>query len=235
MPVPDFGGLPPYADFNDVTSKLNELVQQLKQLLLNLDTLNIRSLHAKVIEAGTITADKMNVNELSAISANLGHITAGLIESIEIYGSYIATRRNAYPRAEMSSQSDLFGAYRDPNNSVVIQADYQGAPSFVFTTNGIFKARISTLPGTLLIDAQDHMEINVLNGGDLVLPSFGHILGSNGSNLGLELDRKARAGISTGGSGSHNHGIPDGTVLMVQGGGTVTYRVAGNHTHEQTS
>lgn len=110
-PVPDFGGLPPYANFDDVTIKVNDLVQRLRQLLLNLDTLNIRSLNAKVIEAGTITADKMNVNELSAISANLGHITAGLIESVEIYGSYIATRYNSYPRAELDSTENLFGAY----------------------------------------------------------------------------------------------------------------------------
>jgi hypothetical protein len=130
MPVPDFSGLPPFADFNDVTIKINDLVQRLRQLLLTLDTLNIRSLHAKVIEAGTITgdkiqantitADKIEVNELSAISANLGHITAGLIESIEIFGSFISTNRYGYPKVELSNTEDMIGAYKSSDNAIQI-------------------------------------------------------------------------------------------------------------------
>lgn len=127
MPVPDISGLPPFADFNDVTVKINDLVQRLRQLLLTLDTLNIRSLHAKVIEAETITGDKIQANtitaakmlvdELSAISADLGKITAG-----EIYGTYIATRENAFPRAEMSAMDNLFKAMQNANSYVSIDA-----------------------------------------------------------------------------------------------------------------
>jgi hypothetical protein len=169
MPVPDISGLPPFADFNDVTTKLNDLVQRLRQLLLNLDTLNIRELNAQKLVAGSITgdkieansinaghiqanavtADKIDVNELSAISANLGHIVAGLIESVEIYGSYIATRNGGFPRAELSSDQNLFGAFKDANNHITIEPDYGGSPSVRFTQNGQFKGRINLLLGYL--------------------------------------------------------------------------------------
>ncbi|WP_339283662.1 hypothetical protein [Paenibacillus sp. FSL R5-0486] len=254
MPVPDFGGLPPYANFEDVTNKVNDLVQRLRQLLLNLDTLNIKSLNAEVIVAGTITgdkiqantitgdkvqantitADKLLVNELSAISANLGHIVAGLIESVEIYGSYISTNKTGYPKAEMSNTNDLFATYLDANNYLLIQADYSGAPSLVLVQGGVVKYRLSALLGTPLIDATGGMEINVI-GGKLNLPKFTDILSSDGYNLGVELDEKAVAGISTEPSGAHNHGIPDGTQFKDVNGVTWTYRVAGTHTHEQTS
>lgn len=243
-PVPDFGGLPPYANFDDVTIKVNDLVQRLRQLLLNLDTLNIRSLNAKVIEAGTITADKMNVNELSAISANLGHITAGLIESVEIYGSYIATRYNSYPRAEMSSDNNLFGAFNDENNSIQIEADYAGAPAFRFIQNGQIKGNMHMVYGDIAIEGLSGVTLRSTGGsnikldvgsGYLSVPSFSKIVSDNGYNLAVELDGKATAGVSTNLSGSHNHGIPDGTVLRTADGGTVTFSAAPQHSHTQNS
>jgi len=36
---------------------------------------------------------------------------------------------------------------------------------------------------------------------------------------------------STGSVGTHNHGIPDGTVLVKDGGGTVTFSASGSHSH----
>ncbi|KKO51156.1 hypothetical protein [Paenibacillus sp. DMB20] len=164
MPVPDIAGLPPFADFNDVTTKIDDLVQRLRQLLLNLDTLNIRELHASKlvaqsitgdkieansisanhiqanaitadkIEAGAVTADKIDVNELSAITANLGHITAGLIESVEIFGSYIATSKS-YPKAELDSTDNLIGAYATLDNYIQIYTPNSGfSPTIKFGT-----------------------------------------------------------------------------------------------------
>lgn len=221
---------------NDYVKKLANTVAAIRndlEFMLNghLDANNIRanSIETKNLKAGAVTADKIHVDELSAISANVGKVTSG-----EIYGNYIATRENAYPRAEMSNTEDLFGAYKDANNGVTIEADYGGAPSQVFITQGILKARISTLLGTLLIDAIDRAEINVTNNGNLVLPPFSRVIG-NGKNLGAELDDKALAGISTNPSGGHNHGIPDGTVLQKADGGTVTFYAAPTHTHQQTN
>ncbi len=77
MPVPTFVGLPPKPTYEEIANKVNTLVGELQNLLLSLDTLNIIELDAQVILANTITADKLNVTQLSAITANLGTVTAG--------------------------------------------------------------------------------------------------------------------------------------------------------------
>ncbi|MNV26383.1 hypothetical protein D3C71_1175030 [compost metagenome] len=53
------------------------------------------------------------------------------------------------------------------------------------------------------------------------------------SGLSTALSSKASKGSSTQPTtaGAHNHGIPDGTVLMVQGGGTVTWSAYSGFTH----
>ena len=217
------------------------LTEELTYLLNNLDTRNVNELNAEVIMANTITADKMNVNELSAITANLGHIISGLIESVEIYGSYIATRKDAFPRAEMSSRNDLFGAFRDAYNSIRIEADYYGVPSLNIIQNGNVVGRINAVTGSLelnaigLLDIFASSNINLSPSGNLRIPPFTRVVSSNGYNLGAELDDKAVAGISTNPSGGHNHGIPDGTVLRTADGGTVTFFAAQQHTHQQTN
>ncbi|KQY87082.1 hypothetical protein ASD24_26770 [Paenibacillus sp. Root52] len=109
------------------------------------------------LQAGAVTADKITVNQLSAISANLGHIVAGLIESIEIYGSYIATRRNAYPRCEMSATGNVFGAFRDANNHVVIEPDYGGSPALRFTVAGTPRGRIHNLLGYPIFESDSSL------------------------------------------------------------------------------
>ncbi|MGG3282735.1 hypothetical protein [Paenibacillus solani] len=231
----------------DLANTVAKMAKDLEFLVNgNLDANNIRansietknlkanSITADKIQAGAITAEKIDVNELSAISANLGHITAGLIEAVQIFGSYISTNRYGYPRAVMSSDNDVFGVYKDANNNITMEADYGGAPAQIYTSQGMTKARISTLLGTMLIDAINQMEINVTNNGYLILPSFSRILG-NGRNLGAELEDKALAGISTNPSGSHNHGIPDFTQFKDVNGVIHTFRAAGTHTHEQTN
>jgi hypothetical protein len=121
------------------------LTEELTYLLNNLDTRNVNELNAEVItagsitadkiQAGSITADKMDVNELSAISANLGHIIAGLIESVEIYGSYIATRRTGYPRAEMSNIDNMFSASQSSTSNIKIEAAGRQASSPEISVN----------------------------------------------------------------------------------------------------
>ncbi|GAA0382700.1 hypothetical protein [Paenibacillus motobuensis] len=96
------------------------------------------SITTEKLQAGSVTADKIMVNELSAISANLGHIIAGLIESVEIYGSYIATRRGGYPRAEMSQTEDMFSTYASPSSYVKMAAvgTANGSPQLTLSGGG---------------------------------------------------------------------------------------------------
>lgn len=197
MGVPSFGGLPPYPDFNDVTNKINELVQELKQLLLNLDTLNIRSLHAKVIEAETITSDKIQANaitsekieagsvvaekidvdELSAITANLGHIISGLIESIEIYGSYISTNRTGYPKAEMSNTDNMFNVWASEGKGIQMKAFKSGSP-YVDYVDGSKTASVYYSGGSGL-------NLITPSGDDITLNPSGDVHLSPGGNVSV--------------------------------------------------
>jgi hypothetical protein len=163
MPTPQFPGVPNYDPNKSVEDNVKILSDHLigfarymNWLMLSLDTLNINRLDAKVIIANTITAEKMNVDELSAISANLGEITAGIIRGIQIFGSYIATRDNAYPRAEMSNEGDLFGVYTSPTVYTRMSQSIMGSPGTVYsdgTTTGIIATSIF---GNYLVINSDH-------------------------------------------------------------------------------
>ncbi|MCY9543719.1 hypothetical protein M5X00_30010 [Paenibacillus alvei] len=104
----------------------------------SIETRNLKanSITTDKIQAGSVIAEKINVGELSAISANLGHIVAGLIESIQIYGSLIATRRDGYPRCEMSNTENMFAAYGGNGRAIKMQAyGSLGVPLLTFTFN----------------------------------------------------------------------------------------------------
>lgn len=124
MAIPTITGLGPDPSFEDVTLKINSLVNELRNTLLTLDTINVLELNAEVITANTVTADKMNVNQLSAISANLGHIIAGVVESIQmissiITGSLIQTSpEGVFPRIELASSNRVFRVQGSPDDDL---------------------------------------------------------------------------------------------------------------------
>lgn len=116
-------------------AELREYIKYLANIVAmlgkNLDYIINGNLDANNIRANSITANKLNVDELSAISANLGHITAGLIEAVQIFGSYIATS-TGYPRVELSSSGNLFGAFASPTSFVTVTPAAYGSPSLRF-------------------------------------------------------------------------------------------------------
>ncbi|KAA8747100.1 hypothetical protein [Paenibacillus sp. UASWS1643] len=61
MPIPDLSGVPPWASFDDHQSKLNDIVAKYNNLLVNLDSLNVVSLTADHIDAGTIDANVVTI------------------------------------------------------------------------------------------------------------------------------------------------------------------------------
>lgn len=103
---------------------LEEAFEQLAKLQKTLRYLLNGNLDFENIRAKGIIAETIDVNELSAISANLGHIIAGLIESVEIYGSFIATSKDSFPRAEMSSTNKMFKVMQSLNNYAEFTANY---------------------------------------------------------------------------------------------------------------
>src|SRR5690606_12115391 len=169
MPVPTFTKMGPYPEFQDVVNKLNQMVGELQNLMVSLDTLNIIKLNAKVIEANTITADKMSVTELSAISANLGHITAGLIEAVQIFGSYIATSpTGVYPRVEFSSTSRILKAETAPNKYMQIEALGGSGSSALTLVDNLLRAFFQAAAGQLFIGT-------VAGSGSITIGSGNHL------------------------------------------------------------
>lgn len=154
-------------------------------------------------------------------------------------GALIQSADGTYPRIVMDPDSDLFGAYATALRSIVIGANLSGYPYLEFTDAGSnINFGYSTGAG-----------LNISSGGDLDLrprdlylyptllthvPNWGTVR-SDGQSETLQdaLDEKATAGISTSLSGSANGGIPIGTVLMVSGGGTVTWNGIPTHSHAQ--
>jgi hypothetical protein len=207
----------PYPEFQDVVNKVNTLVAELQNLMVSLDTLNIIKLNAKVIEAGTVTAEKMNVDELSAISANLGHITAGLVEAIEIFGSYIATAAiGVYPRIELSSLSKLLKAELDADNRIELLANLVGSPAFNFITE-LMVGRLFAADSTLALISNEFLQ---LEGDEVYITSdTGYVnfqswakLKNTTSSTTLQQALDAKANSFAGYSGSFNTGAQVVTV-----------------------
>lgn len=196
MPTPQFslpGGDSPEA-LRDYIIKLQ---RDLQYLLVNLDDLNISRLNASVIIANTITADKMDVTELSAISANLGTITAGLMQAVTIIGSYIATANGTYPRVELDSVSNFLAALASATDKLTISPSSGGVPGVVFQ---------SLLYGGVIQLFSNQFQILSTSGTDLIVGASGGALSLSGSSVS----------ISTGASGSFT--TVDGKTVTVTNG-----------------
>jgi hypothetical protein len=159
-----------------------------------------------------------------------------------------------YPKVVLDPNGDLIGAYTSATTSIVIHAfnGGTGAP-YLEWTNGSLNVSIDLTSGVFTIGGNSDAELRFpsgdldLKGRDnfLYADNFTHVPDWNqlkddnsGNTLQDELDTKATVGnpTSSNGGGSFNGGIPPGTVLMVSGGGTVTWSgiTIPNHSHTQT-
>jgi hypothetical protein len=144
-------------------------LKELEWLLTgNLDVKNIKAdgIQAKNIKAGSVTADKINVSELSAISANLGKITAG-----EIYGTYISTAENTYPRIDFSSVGNLLAAYLDSQHYIAIDPDLTGSPTFTIFYNGNPVATWSYVVNTSVLFSEGKISLQSADEVNISTPS----------------------------------------------------------------
>lgn len=169
----------------------------------NVDGKNIRanSITANEIKANSITANEMNVNELSAISANLGHITAGLIEAITmvssvITGSLIQTKAvGNYPRIELSSSNNLLKAEGSATERFEIL--FSGAiPTLRFFDNTGNFGEVRQASGNLNLTSIGNVNLD---------PQFGTLL-YKGSDLIGTINSKANAFSGFSGSISYTDG-----------------------------
>lgn len=233
--LPNVEGL---TSIEELKNAVGKMTKELSWLLNNLDWKNVNELNIGLDNGAfiRISNDGITIND-----GNMITFQADVNGKVTMTGAKIQSK-NGYPLVIMDPDNELFGAYKDERNSIQIQADFGGAPSLNFITNGNVVGRLNTLLGSLEIDSVGTLSMFVQNGNidvsacrNLITPKFSNVVSSTGENLAVILDEKATAGVSTNPSGSHNHGIPDGTILRTADGGTVTFRAASAHTHEQTS
>lgn len=210
---------------------------------------------------GELIANRATIaGEVHATSGSFsGNISAyGTITGGTLTGANIQTRPvGQYPRAELNSVDNLFGAYASVTRYINILANDSGDPLLYFN-NASNLVRIALIndtfsigafgklnlgsTGDLSIDAtSSSSNVNIKPGssGHVTLPEWTRVYSRDLSQtLQQALDTKSNSGVSTSLSGGHNHGIPDGTRLAVVNSsgvvtGSVIWSTAANHSHAQ--
>lgn len=167
------------------------------------DKIAANAVTASEIAAGAVTAGKISVAQLSAIAADLGTITAGLLQAITIVGSTITgtliRTSDTYPYTEMNALGDFLGAYKDALNYLLVTPDYSGNPVLSATYNGNVKGTIFanvnglivSAPGNAIVAASGDIRLSTISGNVLV-PNWGQVYGEgNLQTLQQALDNKA--------------------------------------------
>ncbi|MNI64992.1 hypothetical protein D3C73_1204690 [compost metagenome] len=155
----------------------------------------------KNIRAKSITADRLLVKVLSAISADLGKITAG-----EIYGTYIATAEGTYPRAEMSVLQNLFAVYQSLGNAIrMISTIGPGTPALLFDVGGVTQATAQLSPlGNFSITTSGSTDLGIQSASDMDISALGNVdIDSNGS-----IDINPSGNLSINGFGGYTGSFP---------------------------
>lgn len=230
MPTPDFKPLnvPEDKSTDEKIQRLEDayirMIRDLNYILENLDDININRLDAKVIiagtitaakiaagaitaneiAAGTITADKLSVSQLSAIAADLGTITAGII-----YGAYIATANGTVPRIELSSSTNLLEAFASLTDSIFIDPVTGGKVQLGFENStteviiqapaGIFLIATALAAGEIQISSGEDLRLSAQ--GDTYVDSWSELI-NNATGNTLQSDLDAKQDTLTGYTGS---------------------------------
>lgn len=191
MPVPDISGLPPFADFEMVVKKFNELVQKYNNLLVNMDSLNVISLTADHIDAGTLDANIVTIrsdltNGYIQIDGTGLIVNNGLFNTftVDINGNVTMTSALiqsalGYPKIMLNSANNLLLAYASETQFLNIEASSGAygttAMEFVNEQTGQSVAMfISGVANQFLMSSNRTIQISALPSGDVRI---------NGSNV----------------------------------------------------
>lgn len=205
---------PQTEDVAELRAYLKTTINQFAMMMKELDYVLNGNLDIKNLRANSITAKALSVDELSAITANLGTITAGIIRGIDIYGSLISTNETGYPRASISNSGNFFDVSTNAGDSMRIEEGLFGDPALVVRDAGAVAAFLGMVAGALGI--QGNVDISIGTSGNITLnpsgvvnvPSWDKVVNTaTGRTLQQELDLKSNVG--------HTH-----TVTTTAGGGT---------------
>jgi hypothetical protein len=258
-PLPSFTGAPSWSSVDDIRRQMNSICDDLNFFFTNLDSLNVKHLTADVIDAGTLNANLVTIrSDLTAgayiqidgtgFTINDGTrdtFHADINGQVTMTGAVVQSALG-YPRVVMDPTGNLIGAYQDSDDFISLVPLFSGTPSVNFTASGTLRGqihvetssndlRIVGTSGILLQTSSGDIELRPATIGGLVtIPSWS-LLYSSGTSTDLQtyLNGKAGVGANTSSAGGHTHGIPNGTVLMVDGGGTVTFSSEPDHSHTQ--
>jgi hypothetical protein len=212
----------------------NKLLKEVTFLLKNLDDRNIvaESLTADSIAANTITAVKMSVTELSAITANMGHLTAG-----RVTGAIIENKETPGDRVWKDSEGIHANDASGVERVALSTTPARGAKAWHFygTSGPTDTANI----GAITYDTETYgtgLYVTGPNGQTVFLENNGEVLVVNNDGYGIIIqDGIVRPKIVSAGvtgndfsvsgdstsSDTHNHGITSGVYIQ-------TYDSAGN-------
>jgi hypothetical protein len=166
--IQDFGTMDPNASLKQVIDSLADLMDTLNFLLNgNLDVKNVR--------AKSITADRMNVQQLSAIAADLGKVVAGIL-----IGAYISTSDGTYPRIDFSSVDRLLTAFNTANQYVSITPSTGGTPGITWEDN-VGVGYITAAQSVGILMAAFYGQITLQSSNDITLNAQSHFINLKGS------------------------------------------------------
>lgn len=236
MPTPNFkplGGEPTTQEIQDYIVKL---IRDLNFMLSNLDTVNINRLNANIIIAGTITAlqimantitaDKMDVSELSAITANLGTIIAGSITT----------------DAEINVGTNA----RIGDILYLNETDASGQKGIVFSTVGGDSAEISVLSGDMSIIVDGFITLSIGSALGLLVNKVVNAAALKSDTItnqsGVSVVFSGSSTSSTAVADSHAHGLANTDYIQCYDSGGAptalkqwsTYAGSAGHTHTVT-
>lgn len=208
---------PQTEDVAELRTYLKTTINQVAIMLKELDYVLNGNLDIKNLKANSITAKYLSVDELSAITANLGTITAGIIRGISIYGSLISTNETGYPRASISNSGNFFDVSTNAGDSIRIEEGLFGDPAIVIRDGGDVTAFIGMVAGALAIQGNVNIVIGTSDGNVTLnpsavfnVPSWDKVVNqATGRTLQQDLDAKSNIG--------HTH-----SVTTTAGGGTFT-------------
>lgn len=233
------------------------LTEELTFLLNNLDTRNVNYLSADVIDAGTINAGLVTIT--SALM-NGGHITidangmvvndgtrdtfkVGLDGKVRMTGAVIESKQE-YPKVVMDPDTELFAAYKSALSYVrmMLTTSIASSPgiewkspitsfgaaldgdTMKFTGGNLALEAVSSL----LSMSANRIIMNTFDG--IYITGWSQLRTNSGGSAATDFASK---GASTEPSLAFNGGIPIGTKLMTEGGGTVTWQGMPAHSHTQ--
>ncbi|MNO36220.1 hypothetical protein D3C76_262870 [compost metagenome] len=163
----------------DVTARMAKDLEFILNGNVAFDNIKTNGIEANNIKAGAVVAEKIDVDELSAISANVGKVTAG-----EIYGNYIATRETGYPKAEMSNTENMFKCSSADGRYIHIKSQASGLLPAIEINNDGLSAGIYPLTGNLRIDTTSGRgDITIQSGQDLRLDAAYNVTFTNWGKL----------------------------------------------------